>query len=392
MFENLYGLALKNKREAIFMVILFLFLLSEVIFGSIIPKITGYVIASILCGYSFYTLRAFEEKRTLIVFLGGMLFSTFFNIVSMDYFQLFRNQLLSLLAPFCGLVTYIKLKKYDETSFLRVIDFLVKFLLVISILIFVEIFTGWPVGLAYIRSQSDGIHFLSRYYLLGFELTFFLVPILIILRRYYSFTLLIIVGLLTQGKIVLIVMLIGIVIGCLYMHSLSARDRMFFAFIVMLILAVFLSRVYIKYDDYLTFLLKEVLNPVRTHMAQDALDKISTSLFRSFFGIGLGVPYTDGYAFFVSPPRTLPHGLIYNSKHDIECGYLFLLLRYGLIGFILYFTMLFKFFGKAFYRILPILLVSFITMSPVGPSWVIIYCGLGLLSAFLDMISTKKLT
>jgi hypothetical protein len=107
----------------------------------------------------------------------------------------------------------------------------------------------------------------------------------------------------------------------------------------------------------------------RLSQIKDAFNKFTSSLLNFLFGSGIGTPYSKGY--FALSNNYIINGkdssaLFENSRFDVENGYLFLLLRFGILGTIFLYLILKKYFKGNYWKF--ILVYFFIYFASIGLS------------------------
>lgn len=79
----------------------------------------------------------------------------------------------------------------------------------------------------------------------------------------------------------------------------------------------------------------------RLRQINEALAAYTTNIWRIVVGAGHGTPYSEGYAQFgqINPDQA---NLYENTRFDVENGFVYLLLRFGVIGFAVFFALTVK--------------------------------------------------
>ena len=116
----------------------------------------------------------------------------------------------------------------------------------------------------------------------------------------------------------------------------------------------------------------------------DAFTKLSESPLTSLFGTGIGTQYSEGYEIYnLSAVSYLESGrLIENSKYDLENGFIYFPLKFGLIGTVVLLYMFFKYLRSDGTMPYAFMLLSFISVSWSGPIHLFGFFSLALLTAY----------
>jgi hypothetical protein len=122
----------------------------------------------------------------------------------------------------------------------------------------------------------------------------------------------------------------------------------------------------------------------RLQQIEESFEKFNHNYVTRLVGIGIGTKYGNGYDTYKYDPKAEvdPENLFINSQYDIENGFLFLLCRFGLLGTLLIFKLLFGMKGKFSFLFLFYCVIYFSSGSPVGPSFSIIVLAFSLLNNF----------
>lgn len=320
-----------------------------------------------LIAFRSTVLSALREHKILFFILVftlmiGTCNSFFINNMSFSFYQLARSQVWALIGP---VVAFGILKRHNISSqykctALKTIEWYVYLL---SVLFFSDCIFGLNISPAYF-SVVDELSGIRRNYLFGYELVIPFLPVFIKQKKYLCGVLMIMILLATGGKLALFLLLFSF--GYIILNSSKINTiKSLLCILVALLLGTY--SYYIL--DRLTILFMNG-DGARWSQFLDVTSIISKDPINFFFGIGFGTPFSDGYFnsnlnadFLTSHPD-----LVENSKFDVENGYLFLLLRFGLIGAVVYFLLLSIYFKKDLLYFGGALLISFFSISFVGPS------------------------
>lgn len=101
---------------------------------------------------------------------------------------------------------------------------------------------------------------------------------------------------------------------------------------------------------------------IRKEQVADGINEFSKDTISTLIGIGHAVPYSLGYSQYNSQQTTENFALLENSIFDVENFYVYILMRLGIVGAVLFLILTFRVFSNKFIRssfIISILLYSF---------------------------------
>lgn len=313
--------------------------------------------------------------------------STFLQLGGGDEFnlyQLLRSQLWTFVGIFAFILSSsVNLDIFSNRRFTKVFNVFFLFMCLNLFFGVIDFLYGTNYSINILdRELSKG----GRIYLLGVETLPAAIIYLLTNKKYKHLLVFFIVGLLTGGRMVIAS---SILIPLLFfIKNISMRVinkyTIFYTFVLFLFMGLAIA---IIFDREFT-----INEGNRYYQITTVFHQIYNNLKIFFIGIGFGVPafelsWYDLHSDLLSPN----HAALYeNARYDIENGYAYLFYRYGIIGFLIYFLIIYKRSRGVSFIIIPLLLLYFIGTSPVGPSFSLTLLLLGLASSH-NRINKKEI-
>ena len=296
MLAVIFGL-LPGITKATYILI---YVFSALILFGILKKTEPFSKANLLILTLFYLFIVFQQ---IILQLAG---------VAVDYMQVMRNiafiSLFFLVYEIRGWIAHIVVKNSNK---------LVYFMLALLILFYV-----FDVKLFITQLESQG-----RLYVFGFPI-YVVLQILAIRQKQYHIVFFIFVILsASNGKAIIVadLFLIAVAMSSGVQFNVGKFVFTFGLFAIILYNSVLFERIEMFMINGDAWRLEEV------HYAYNSIIK---DYFSPLFGNGLGVPYNDSYGYGVYANLT---GLEENSSFDIHNLFISIILKYGVLGSLLFY-------------------------------------------------------
>ncbi|WP_019867366.1 hypothetical protein [Methylovulum miyakonense] len=312
--------------------------------------------------------RIFINRPSIFVLYFMVLASTtysYFLGLEISIWQIVRSQIWTLISIPLGLASYYYANSINAITIKMIVRFVEVWITMVSVLVIIELLTGIPISPAMIRSDLDSE---IRLYIIGSNIGLFFLPVFLYMKKYIiSFLSIFLVGI-TGGKTAMFLVFMYIVFSVFTIKGGRGKVVKLIAIPLFVVTLFFLSMYLHRIDDYI-----EHGDSWRHSQIIAAYNLWSSSFKTTLFGIGMGVPYWDG---FLGSLNDDP--VIVNSRFDIENGYLYLLTRFGAVGSILYLYLTLIHWGR--YNILFIIdiLVWWMGGSPSGGSVAITFVSFGI--------------
>ena len=315
----------------------------------------------------------------LICFMG-----TTYSIITANNFSLFqfaRSQIWSLILPIMGLAYFRKGLNFSSFQFEYLFKVIETYFLLITLVCIFELLTGEMITPVYIRAINEDNSF-PRLYMIGMELVSPLFPIFLIRKKYLSALCSFFILILTGGKSALLTWILAV-----FYWAFSRKVGNFKRFLVVGFLFA-VTFFYVNYIGSRIYDFYDSGDSRRMDQIYDGVSFIEKSPITILIGGGLGTPYSEAYY-----KNDMDHDALYeqkilleNSRYDIENGYVYMLVRFGLIGTILYLLILFRSFGR--YK--PYVILSYLLFclgsSPTGASTAVEFAFFGISAAYISRI------
>lgn len=309
-------------------------------------------------------IRAFFNKYILLTTVSALLgtaWAYYYLNLNLSAWQFARSTLWTLLS----LPLFLAILKIQALNNTKVVDPLLNFFaslsLVLAVFVSVELASGLPISPASIRAEDANAYFNVRLYVIGIEILLPLVPIFVLQKRLLSVCSILLLAVITGGKIVLALFLTGILFGLLLLFKYRRlRPR----HVILLLIVLFFALLAADYLFERLHVFLQTGDERRLDQIQDAWAAILQDPITFLFGQGLGTAYTEAYLKYV-PYHSLDEVsfLIENAQYDLENGFIALWLRFGLIGSITYIIVLFR-----YKNIYSIYFATFLFLSWLGTS------------------------
>ena len=295
-----------------------------------------------------------------ILFIGTVneLFNNGFDI---SIYQIFRSQgwILVTIILFYKLDTFFK---FSSLEFYENVLYLFNIIIRLFFIVYIfDYFFKFPILPSVIRINEYSIN--ERIYIYFNEVIPVFSLVYFIKKNYLTFLILFIFTFITVGKANIILFIFTTLFSIIYLQKSRIN-----IFLTTLITFLFFAKIF----DRLTLFINNG-DLRRLGQIKDAFNKFTSSTINFLFGSGIGTPYSKGY--FALSNNYIINGkdsssLFENSRFDVENGYLFLLLRFGIIGTIFFYFILKKYFhGIYFNFIIFYLLIFFASIGLSGISF-----------------------
>lgn len=311
----------------------------------------------------FEVTKIFEFFFPLFIFTSSSIAMTFYTsqIVKFDfsYWQIFRSHIYTLIAPITGFLCYSWASNTTDRVRKYCVDAAEIWITLAAFLLILGTLTNFTFVPAKIMSDDN-----TRIYVVGDIIAISFLPILILRKRYFAiFASLVVVGF-TGGKILILSWMLFF-----FYTFLNHGNRKFYSKLLTS-LSIIIITIPILYfllsDRVLSFI--ENGDSFRYAQAVFALNLIAENVLFVSFGIGLGTAFWNGFALFgdVATNDASKQALFENIRYDTEIGYIYLLLRLGIIGAFVYFFMLMRMFKGYKLYFITFIFISFLGSAPSG--------------------------
>lgn len=352
-----------------------LFLTFSILFGSRGAFISYAAILLIFIGTYFKKINWLNLK--LIILLGVISIGTINSIVNLNLefslYQVLRSQGWFILSLFLISFSDRAIFFMNQRFYAKLVDVLQNLYILIGIFLLYYYFSG-TIFFPYEIFDSES----QRIYVIGIGAVLPLIIIFLNNRNYLSFFCGLFFLLVTGGKTGLLFL------GLFFIYLFGNMRLNLFKTILLgsVSFSIFLVYFFSVNSRNLEFLENGDLR--RLQQITESFEKFNNNYVTRLVGIGIGTKYGNGYGVYKYDPKAEvdPENLFINSQYDIENGYLFLLCRFGVLGTILIFLLLFSMKGKFSFLFLFFCLIYFLSGSPVGPSFSIIVLAFSFLNNF----------
>ena len=304
-------------------------------------------------------LKALSKNRLLF---GITIFATFYAAfgvgLEFSFWQIARSQIwMALGLP----IAWVIVTRIEELSFQQqksVVRLLGIFVTVCAGLGILEILLQNPLAPAYIRAEG-------RIYTPVSAALPGLIWIFLHYKKWIPLLLTIFLALITFGKgnFILIIYAVLVYVAYSKYRKQGAIKKVLYPSLMMVAGAII---AYVALFDRISFLFSNG-DPTRWIQIIQSLALLSQSPEGWVFGFGIGTRLIDGpyLAAYQGLPEDAPR-LVINSQYDIENGYIYQVLRFGLMGTILWFSFALKLFSNFRFAFLVFFLVFCATTSLTG--------------------------
>lgn len=330
----------------------------------LMTTVTAFVTVYILfCNTKFEETKILEFFFPLLIFTSSSIAMTFYTsqFVKFDfsYWQIFRSHIYTLIAPITGFLCYYWASNLTGRMRKYCVDAAVIWIIVAACLLILGTLTNFTFVPAKIISDDN-----TRIYVVGDIIAISFLPILILRKRYFAIIASLVVVGFTGGKILILSWMLFLIYTFLKHGNRKLYLKLLTSLSIIIIIIPILY--FLISERVLSFI--ENGDSFRYAQTVFALNLIAEHTLFVSFGIGLGTAFWDGFALFgdVTTNDASKQALFENIRYDTEIGYIYLLLRLGIIGASVYFFMLVKMFKGYRLYFLTFLFISFLGSAPSG--------------------------
>jgi hypothetical protein len=259
------------------------------------------------------------------------------NGTTFSAWQFFRSHMWTIITLISIYALTESIRQHGNLAPKYIYDISSILLVALALLVVIELSTSLNVAPAYIDRlvESDVAR---RLYVPGHEIGIAFIPYAIYKRHFIRASAMIFLLFITAGKTTLVVTALA---TCYGVYIMPKRDKLtIFSSIAAFSVGGLLS-IYQIWQRFVDFF--DTGDTRRFDQIIDGWSMVTSNLFRILFGIGLATPYSEGYfAYNLEISSAELTALHENAMYDLENGYMFILLRFGVIGSAVYFTALYK--------------------------------------------------
>ena len=239
-----------------------------------------------------------------------------------------------------------------------------------------EYFTKIEVTPSYIRSY-ESLESHVRLYPVGYELIFPFLPIFYIYKKWVAFFFCFFIIGYTGGKTGFAMLVVTFIFLMVKVEKNLRKKLSIFSCGLLVSLIIYLG-IETRIDD-----LYESGDSRRFEQIYDAYDTIIQKPANLLYGAGLGTQYSEGYMRFSDSIYNENIRLMDNSMYDIENGYIYLLVRLGVPGAILFLISIFYRIGYLNLYFILYLLINWMAGSTASPSSLMSFILFGISAGLL---------
>ena len=325
----------------------------------------GALIFTILVNlFLFFSVFRSVDYKTFVKLIVICLICLIGTITHLEYFfnwyQIFRSQLWTILTPIFLIGTLNVSSRFDSKRINNFINTFALLSIFICLAELIDLSFGSEITPVYIRStQLDSS---DRIYPIGYEMIYALLPVFYVYKKWLSLIASLLIITITGGKTGFALSLVAFFFIFFQFESNSVK-RIFMIIIGSLFAYFWFQSLEVRITNF--------SNEGDIRRYDQILDGLTLLLERPFSlisGIGLGTQFSGGYEDFSTNIFADNMQLIDNSKYDIENGYMYIFMRFGFIGSLIYLSLIIKRLGALNFYFLTYLAITWLGSSPVGPS------------------------
>lgn len=354
----------------------FLVYLTAVAFSSFGTR-GSLVFASIIVILSWYQFNGFKLNREIrnkyfviliLLLCVSTLYATQIDNAEFSMWQVLRSQMWTFISIPLIYSTIKFTKKKSPKDIYFIVSCISIILVYMALSGLIDYLYGTNFSPAYIRVIDEYTGKL-RLYLIGIELISPFLPIFLIYKKYLGIIAGLIILLISGGKSAFVSGLIPLIYGWFYMKK-NLKNNIVIGITSILFLVVTFNVISDRIAEF-----SEYGDSRRSDQISDSFKILNKNPINYLWGIGLGTPYSNAYldSFVSGDVLEDKSALLENSRFDIENGYIYLLVRTGILGIILYVLSIGLSMKKYSVLFWILSLVSWFGGSPSGPSLTIYY-------------------